>query len=62
MQHDIQEVIGSGKGVKKMLWACFGYNVRTGLVPLDGDPLAVKEGVSGWVIYCLYKSFLPGFV
>ena len=31
-------------------------------MPLDGNPLAVKKGVSRWVIHCLYKSFLPGFV
>ncbi len=52
----------SGKGVKKMLWAAFGYNIRTGLVPLDGDPQSARGGVSGWVISCLYEAFLPGFV
>jgi len=61
-EHDVQEVLCSGKGVKKMLWAAFGYGIRTGLVPLDGDPLARKGGVSGWVISCLYRGHLPGFV
>ena len=31
-------------------------------MPLDSDPLAARGGVSRWVIHCLYKSFLPGFV
>jgi hypothetical protein len=42
-----------------MLWAGFGYGKRTGLVPLDGDPLARRGGVSGWVIQCLYSAQLP---
>jgi hypothetical protein len=48
-----------GKGVKKMFWAAFGQDIRTGLVPLDGDPLAARGGVTGWVIVQLYRSFLP---
>ena len=27
-----------GKGVKQMFWAAFGDRIRTGLIPLDGDP------------------------
>ena len=27
-----------GKGVKQMFWAAFGFDRRTGLLPLDGDP------------------------
>lgn len=56
---DIQPVRCSGKGVKKMLWAAFGHNRRTGLVPLDGDPQAARGGVTSWVIRGLYESFLP---
>jgi transposase len=32
------------------------------LVPLDGDPLSARQGVSGWVIGYLYLAQLPGFV
>lgn len=56
---DVQPVRCSGKGVKKMLWAAFGCNRRTGLVPLDGDLQAVRGGVTSWVIRALYQAFLP---
>jgi transposase len=42
-----------------MFWAAFGQNIRTSLVPLDGDPLAQRHGVSGWVIGELYRAYLP---
>jgi len=42
-----------------MLWAAFGHNRRTGLVPLEGDPEALRGGVSSWVIRNLYEAFLP---
>jgi transposase len=45
-----------------MLWAAVKWNQRTGLVPLDGDPLAARGGVSSWVIKNLYRSFLPTIV
>ena len=45
-----------------MLWAVFKWNQRTGLVPLDGDPLVARGGVSSWVIENLYRSFLPTIV
>ncbi|CZT13847.1 uncharacterized protein RAG0_17344 [Rhynchosporium agropyri] len=59
---DIQPVRASGKGVKKMLWAAFGHNRRTGLLPLDGDPLAPRGGVTSWVIRNLYAAFLPDII
>lgn len=45
-RHDVQQVLCSGKGVKKMFWACFRDNIRSGLVPLDSDPMAARGGVS----------------
>ena len=33
--------------------------MRTGLVPLDGDPEAARHGVTGRVIVDLYRAFLP---
>jgi transposase len=51
--------IRCGKGVKQMFWAAFGFNRRTGLLPLDGDPDAARGGVTAWVIRGVYKSFLP---
>lgn len=50
------------KGVKKMLWACFCYSGRTGLIPLDGDPESRRGGVTSWAIRALYDAFLPEFV
>jgi transposase len=41
-----------------MLWAAFGHNRRTGLVPLDGDPLVARGGVTSWVIK-EYQAYLP---
>jgi len=45
-----------------MLWAAFGHNRRTGLVPLDGDLLAAREGITSWVIRELYQAFLPDII
>lgn len=59
---DIHMVRASGKGVKKMLWAAFGHNRRTGLIPLDGDLLAERGGVTSWVIRELYQAFLPNIM
>jgi transposase len=59
---DIQIVRNTGKGVKKMLQAAFGHNRRTGLIPLNGDPLAARRGVTSWVIRQLYAAFLPEII
>jgi transposase len=59
---DIQPVRCTGKGVKKMLWAAFGYNRHIGLVPLDSDPEAARGGVTSWVIRVLYEAFLPDII
>lgn len=48
-----------GKGVKQMFWAAFGYNRRTGLLPLDGDPQSTRGGVTAWIIRGVYEAFLP---
>jgi transposase len=48
-----------GKSVKKMFWAAFGQDRRTGLVPLDGDPESRRGGVTAKVIVDLYQAFLP---
>ena len=57
--YNIQPLRCSGKGLTKMLWAAFGHNRRTGLVPLNGDPLAKNKGITSWVIRELYRAFLP---
>jgi transposase len=54
--------IRTGKGVKKMFWAGFGYNTRTGLILLDGDPEAPRGGISSRVIEVLYAALLPQLV
>jgi hypothetical protein len=46
-----------GKGEK--MWAAIGQEIRTGLVPLDGDPEAPRGGVTGRVIVELCRAFLP---
>lgn len=48
-----------GKGIKQMFWAAFGASIRTGLIPLDGDPDAQRGGVTARIISILYQSFLP---
>jgi transposase len=58
VEHDVRE-LRCGKGVKKMFWAAFGYNCRTGLLPLDGDSESVGGGVTGRVIRDVYTNFLP---
>jgi transposase len=60
-EHDVK-VKRCGKSVKQMFWAGFGYDIRTGLVPLDGDPDSPRGGVSSRVIRDLYEAFLPGFI
>lgn len=60
-QRDVKEK-RTGKGVKKMLWGCFSYDSRSGLIPLDGDPLARRQGVTAWVILCLYSAWLPQLI
>jgi hypothetical protein len=42
-----------------MFWAAFGQDMRTGLVPLNGDPLSAQGGITGWVIGELYHVYLP---
>jgi hypothetical protein len=42
-----------------MLWAGFGYNIHTGLIPLDGDPESACGSVTSWVICGVYQAFLP---
>ena len=42
-----------------MFWAGFSYNIRTGLVLLDGDPNSARGGVTSAVIYDVYEVFLP---
>jgi hypothetical protein len=59
---DIHLVRSTGKGVRKMLWAAFGSNRRTGLVPVDGDPEAPRGGVTSWVIREVYRAFLPDII
>jgi hypothetical protein len=56
---DVHLVRSTGKGVRKILWAAFGSNRRTGLVPVDSDPEAPRGGVTSWVIREVYRAFLP---
>lgn len=63
-QLEMQDIhtIQTGKSVKQMFWAGFGYNQRTGLVPLDGDPNSQHSGVTSSIISDLYQSYLPDIV
>jgi transposase len=45
-----------------MLWAAFGHNRRTGIIPLDGDLLAARNRITSWVIRALYQAFLPDII
>ncbi|KAI9041265.1 uncharacterized protein KD926_007219 [Aspergillus affinis] len=60
-QHDLH-LVRCGKGVKRMFWAAFGEQTRTGLIPLDGDPYSAGGGVTGKIIADLYRAFLPEIV
>lgn len=52
----------TGKGVKQMFWAGFGQSIRTGLVPLHGDPDVGRGGINSTHIEALYRAWLPEFV
>ncbi|CAK44601.1 uncharacterized protein An03g03020 [Aspergillus niger] len=58
IERDIHTV-RCGKGVKQMFWAAFGYNRRTGLLPLQGDPTSTRQGITAWIIRGVYEAFLP---
>ena len=60
-QGDVKS-IRTGKSVKKMLWAAFRQDARTGLVPLDGDPESARGGVTSRVIVEVYRAFLPTII
>jgi hypothetical protein len=59
---DVKEVRGTGKGVSKMLWACFAWDRRSGFSALDGDPAADKGGITARVINAVYEAFLPEYM
>lgn len=61
LEHDVC-TCHTGKAVKQMFWAAFGGDIRTGLVPSDGDPEAPQGGVTSQVIQDLYQAFLPEFI
>lgn len=61
IEHDVH-AIRCGKGVKQMFWAGFGYDKRTGLIPLEGDPESARGGVTAWVISHVYEAWLPELV
>ena len=41
-----------------MFWAAFGYGLRTQLVPMEGDPLAPKGGVTARVYQTVLDRYL----
>ena len=49
--------IWTEKGIKKMFWAGFIHDRRTGLVPLDGDPMSRRGGVTSSIIHTLTSHF-----
>lgn len=42
-----------------MFWAAFGYNKRTNLVPLFGDPDSARGGVTSRQILSCLQEYLP---
>jgi hypothetical protein len=48
-----------GKQKSKMFWTAFGFGVRTRLVPMDGDPLSAKGGVTARVYQDILNQHLP---
>jgi transposase len=58
--HQVQMVPARGKQIKQMFWAAFcGLPRRSGLIPLFGDPLSRRGGVSSRTIEELYRRVLP---
>jgi len=47
-----------GKQKSKMFWAAFGHGIRTQLVPMEGDPLAPKGGVTARVYQTVLDRYL----
>ncbi|CZT11978.1 uncharacterized protein RAG0_15978 [Rhynchosporium agropyri] len=41
-----------------MFWAAFGYGIRTQLIPMEGDPLAPKGGVTARVYQTVLDQYL----
>jgi hypothetical protein len=59
-QHKIKPTLTKSKQVKQMFWAAFsGAPVKTGLIPLFGNPDAEKKSITGEVIRELYARILP---
>ena len=48
-----------GKQKSKMFWAAFGYRVYTSLMPIEGDPIAPKGGVTARVYQAVLDQYLP---
>lgn len=46
------------KVFKRWFYGGFIYNRRSGLVPLDGDPESVRDGVSGATISDVYRFYI----
>jgi hypothetical protein len=42
-----------------MFWAAFGYRVYISLIPIEEDPLALKEGVIVRVYQAVLDRYLP---
>lgn len=47
-----------GKAKSKMFWAAFGHGVRTHLIPLEGDPLSRRRGVTAHVYKAVLDTYL----
>jgi transposase len=62
LQQGDVKCVRTGQSKKKMFWAAFRGEERTGLVALDGDPESARGGVTGRVIVEVYKAFLPTIV
>ncbi len=45
-----------------MFWGCFGYNSRTELLALNGDPTSARGGVTSRIIWHVYRDTLPTFL
>lgn len=50
------------KQVRQMFWAGFGYDIRTELVALQGDPDSARHGVTSRVIVALYREVLDRLI
>ncbi len=45
-----------------MFWAAFGHGIRTELIPMKGDPLSARGGVTARIYEDILNRYLPSII